>query len=209
MFSKIKQLINFAFFELFPKRLPTPFTPLPLSYSKIIVRRCFLIQTMTFTLITLDTHNYIFPNTTPFKYYIVFQARGQQAVQAQQKNAKKKEKERKAAQNKGSSQPGVLSDAAAAKSAKCAICMQLMQQLSADKPGSLKPLAGHVSKHKGKTMIDCFPDWTPEAIELKLNGSAGESKEPGKFVLLDATFGSTTVFVCLFFFDASRLSTNH
>ena len=164
---------------------------------------------MTFTLITLDTHNYIFPNTTPFKYYIVFQARGQQAVQAQQKNAKKKEKERKAAQNKGSSQPGVLSDAAAAKSAKCAICMQLMQQLSADKPGSLKPLAGHVSKHKGKTMIDCFPDWTPEAIELKLNGSAGESKEPGKFVLLDATFGSTTVFVCLFFFDASRLNTNH
>ena len=56
--------------------------------------------------------------------------------------------------------------------------MQLMQQLSADKPGSLKPLAGHVGKHKGKTMMDCFPDWTPEAIELKLNGSAGESKEP-------------------------------
>ena len=99
-------------------------------------------------------------------------ARGQQAVQAQQKNAKRKEKARKAARNKGTSQPGVLNAAAAAKSAKCKICMQLMQQLAADKPGSLKPLTAHVGKHKGKAMVDCFPDWTPEAIELKLNPTA-------------------------------------
>ena len=71
-------------------------------------------------------------------------ARGQQAVQAQQKNAKRKEKARKAARNKGTSQPGVLNAAAAAKSAKCKICMQLMQQLAADKPGSLKPLTAHL-----------------------------------------------------------------
>ena len=147
---------------------------------------------------------YIFPNTTPIQIPYVLQARGQQAVQAQQKNAKRKEKERKAAQNKGTSQPGVLSAAAAAKSAKCAICMQLMQQLSADKPGSLKPLAGHVGKHKGKTMMDCFPDWTPEAIELKLNGSAGESKEPGKFKVLK--HNCIRLFVL---FDSSRLNTNH
>jgi len=55
--------------------------------------------------------------------------------------------------------------------------MQIMQQLSMDKPGSLKPLGGHVAKHKGKTMVDCFPDWTEEALELRRNGSAGESKE--------------------------------
>jgi hypothetical protein len=51
-----------------------------------------------------------------------------------------------------------------------------MQQLSIDKPGSLKPLAGHTSKHKGKTLEDCFPDWTPEAIEIRKNGSGGETK---------------------------------
>ena len=49
-------------------------------------------------------------------------ARGQQAVQAQQKNAKKKAKERKQAASKGSFQPGKLSDKALAKSAKCIIC---------------------------------------------------------------------------------------
>lgn len=53
-------------------------------------------------------------------------ARGQQAVQSQQKNAKKKEKERKRLAAKGTHQPGKLTEAALAKSAKCKVCSKFL-----------------------------------------------------------------------------------
>jgi hypothetical protein len=102
-------------------------------------------------------------------------ARGMQAIQSQQANAKKANAEKKRKANKGAKAAPMNAES----SAKCKICMQLIQQLSLNKPGSLKVLSGHIgSKHNGKGMIDCFPDWTEEAMELRRNPvSQGESKE--------------------------------
>jgi hypothetical protein len=103
-------------------------------------------------------------------------ARGQQAVQAQQKNAKKKEKEMKRKANKGNSNK-INEDFD--KTAKCKMCMLLMQQLNMEKPGSLIPLSRHQqSKHAKATLADCFPDWTPERIAERLAGKGEQKEEP-------------------------------
>jgi len=102
-------------------------------------------------------------------------ARGQQAVQAQQKNAKKKEKEMKRKANKGNNKLNEDFD----KTAKCKMCMLLMQQLNMEKPGSLIPLSRHQqSKHAKATLADCFPDWTPERIVERLAGQGEQKEEP-------------------------------
>ena len=102
-------------------------------------------------------------------------ARGQQAVQSQQKNAKKREKEMKAKNNKGANKASLNMD----KNAKCKMCMQLIQQLNMEKEGSLKPLGAHVKgKHSKLKFEDCFPDWTPEAIALRLSGGPEEAPRP-------------------------------
>jgi hypothetical protein len=81
----------------------------------------------------------------PFKH-LHSMARGQQAVQAQQKNAKKKEKERKAKANKGQPKTSGLP----ANAAKCKICMTVFKQLKKDKPkvrAQNRRWFGHSSAH--------------------------------------------------------------
>jgi len=85
-------------------------------------------------------------------------ARGHQAIESQQKNAAKAAKDKKATGPKVD--PATLL-------VHCAFCKAPQQQLSKVPEVALQKLQQHVDGHKGKTMGECFPDFTPAALALK------------------------------------------
>lgn len=102
-------------------------------------------------------------------------ARGQQKIQAQQKNAAKQAKIKKQKEKKGA--------AVQLEGQLCQICRTTITNLGS----SVKKLEEHVnSKHSAKTCMECFPDYDELKIKAdaaavaKLNKKSGATMDGSK-----------------------------